>query len=91
MTDLIENFHPSTLNWGQRLLAKFVGILSPNGRMPIDWRISFYFGNKQKARHSLNNILNWDTENIILSHGECIFENGNEFLQKSFKWLAINK
>lgn len=34
LTDLIENFSPNTLSWWQRKLAKFAGILSPNGKMP---------------------------------------------------------
>lgn len=87
LADLIENFNPDALNWWQRSVAKIAGILSPNGKMPIDWRMSYIFGDKQKARSSLNIMLNWDTKNIILSHGKCVLENGNEFLKKSYKWL----
>ena len=70
LTDLIENFDPNTLNWWQRGIAKLTGILAPNGKTPIDWRISFAFGSKHKARLALNIIMNWDTENIVLSHGK---------------------
>lgn len=90
LTDLIENFNPSTLNWWQKGLAYFAGILSPNGKMPLDWRVSFLFGSKEIARKSLNVIMSWDTENVILSHGECVFGSGNDFIKKSFSWLNKN-
>ena len=86
LTDLIENFSPAGFNWWQRVIARFTGILSPNGKTPIDWRISFVFGRK-KARVALNKMLEWRPNNIIISHGECIIGNGSEFLDKSFNWL----
>lgn len=87
LTDLIENFNPNTLNWWQKRLARFAGILHPDGKMPIDWRLSFIFGNISVAKQSLNTILSWEAENIILSHGECIFGNGSQFVKNSFTWL----
>lgn len=88
LTDLIENFDPETLNWWQRRLARFAGILHPNGKMPLDWRLSLYLGNRAKAQASFIRIATWDVENVILSHGRCIVGNGNEFLSKSFSWLV---
>lgn len=90
LTDLIENFSPSSLNWWHRGLAKVTGILSPNGKMPIDWRLSFAFGDKQRARDSLGVIMNWDFENIILAHGECVLGDGREYFTRSFEWLSKN-
>jgi hypothetical protein len=87
LTDLIENVNPRALNWWQTGVARFAGILSPKGKMPIDWRISFRFGDRAKARHSLDQMLAWQPENIILSHGECVFGGAMEFLNTSFSWL----
>jgi len=87
LTDLIENFNPTTLNRWQRILARLAGILHPNGKMPLDWRISFLFGDKNKAKKSLEKMLSWAPQNIVLSHGECVFGGGDEFLRKSFSWL----
>lgn len=86
LTDLIENFNPSAFNWWQKTLAWFAGILSPNGKTPLDWRISFLFG-KAKARIALDTMLGWRPNNIIISHGECIIDNGFEFLNNSFRWV----
>lgn len=87
LTDLIENVNPRSLNWWQTGLAGFAGILSPRGRMPIDWRMSFRLGGMRKARGSLEKIVAWGPENIILSHGECVYGGGTEFLKASFSWL----
>jgi hypothetical protein len=88
LTDLIENFKPSTLNCWQRLLADFAGILYPDGKTPIDWRVSFLFGDKAKAQESLQTLLSWNPENVVLSHGEYALGNGKVFLERSFTWLS---
>jgi hypothetical protein len=87
LTDLIENVNPRSLNRWQRGVARFAGILAPRGKMPIDWRVSFRLGSMVKARQSLALILGWQPENIILSHGECVFGNATQFLKASFSWL----
>ena len=86
LTDLIENFRPESFNRWKRLVAKFTGILAPNGKTPVDWRASFLFG-KHEARASLAILIKWQPKNIVISHGECIYGQGVEFLVKSFSWL----
>jgi len=86
LTDLIENFHPDHFKGFRKILAKITGIVSPNGKTPLDWRISFFF-NKTKARSCLQKMINWNPKRIIISHGECIEDDALEFLKKSFGWL----
>jgi len=86
LTDLIENFPEQYFSGFKKVLAKMAGVIAPNGKTPIDWRLSFIFG-KPKARIALNTMLNWEPENIIVSHGECIMGNGTEFIKKSFAWV----
>jgi hypothetical protein len=86
LADLIENFKPDSFNWWQRILARMTGILSPHGKTPVDWRLSFTFG-KKEARKSLSIIMGWEPDIIVISHGECILDNGVPFLKKSFLWL----
>jgi hypothetical protein len=87
LTDLIEYLNPHALNWWQTGLARFAGILAPKGKMPVDWRVSFFWGDREKARQSLELMLDWQPENILLSHGECVFGGATEFLNTSFSWL----
>lgn len=86
LTDLIENFHPDHFKGLRKILAKITGIISPNGKTPLDWRVSFIF-NKAKARVSLQKMIDWNPKRIIISHGECIENDALEFLKKSFGWL----
>ena len=87
LTDLIENFDPRTLNWWQRGLARLAGTVHPHGKMPLDWRLTFLLGSKEKARASLRRIMAWDIQNVVLSHGKCVFGFGDEFVRNSFSWL----
>lgn len=86
MTDLIENFSPDHFKGIKKTLAKLTGIVSPNGKTPLDWRLSFAFG-KKEAKQSLEQILRWQPENLVLAHGECIKGNAAEFIKRSFSWV----
>lgn len=86
LTDLIENFPENYFKGWRKGMAWAAGILAPNGRTPLDWRLSFVFG-KKRARGALTKMMEWAPDNIIISHGDCIFGNAREFLAKSFRWL----
>ncbi|WP_136068432.1 DUF4336 domain-containing protein [Modicisalibacter radicis] len=87
VTDLIENFSGQDFNYWQRVMAKGVGILAPNGKTPLDWRLSFMFG-KAEARKHLNRLLSWNPQILVMAHGRIVNENADRFLQQSFKWLV---
>ncbi len=88
VTDLVENFDTTYFKGWRKPLAKWAGILAPDGKMPADWRLSFMFGDKQKARRALDRMLAWRPARMIMSHGLCVREDATEFLQKSFAWLT---
>ncbi len=86
VTDLVENFSGNDFNYWQRVVAKGVGILAPNGKMPLDWRLSFMFGKSDASRH-LDSLLSWKPQILVMSHGEIVRENADKFLESAFKWL----
>jgi len=86
LTDLIENFHPDHFSGFQKILAKITGIVSPCGRTPLDWRMSFIFGRK-RAIVCLDKMISWHPSRIIISHGECIYDDAEAFMKKSFSWI----
>jgi len=86
VTDLIENFSGKTFNRWQRGIAKIVGILAPNGKMPLDWRLTFLF-NKPKARKHMTVIDNWQAKVIVMAHGEIVTLHAQAFLKRAFNWL----
>jgi len=88
LTDLIENFGKHHFSGFQKLIAYCTGIVSPNGKTPLDWRLSFIF-RKKKTRESLAKMIKWNPSRIIISHGECIDSNAVPFLKKSFGWVGL--
>lgn len=87
LTDLIENIDSNHVDsWLLKQMLKIAGTVAPQGKTPIDFRLSF-LGNKKKARQYLNQMINWNPEKIILAHGEWFDSNGKEELLRAFDWL----
>jgi hypothetical protein len=87
VTDLIENFTGDDFNCCQRVIAKGAGVIAPNGKMPLDWRLSFMFS-KSRARAHMSVIYGWQPEVVIMSHGVIIEQDAKAFLKRSFSWLV---
>jgi len=88
VTDLVENFAPEHFNCLQRFIARVVGIVAPNGKMPLEWRLSFIFS-KAMARSHIHKILAWQPRLIVMSHGKIVSTDVDKFLRSSFSWLAL--
>ncbi|WP_261858567.1 DUF4336 domain-containing protein [Photobacterium sanguinicancri] len=52
--------------------------------MPLYWRLSFH--DKTRLRQSLQEILTWPFDRIILAHGRVIPENGKQYFADAFAW-----
>ncbi|ATB33820.1 DUF4336 domain-containing protein [Melittangium boletus] len=87
LADLIENFEADHVRPGLRRLARFAGSLHPDGKMPVDLRLTF-LGRKAQARACLERMLAWRPERIVLAHGRCYQERGTEELRRAFRWLG---
>ncbi len=90
VTDLIENFAPRHFHGWQRLLARMTGIVAPNGKMPIDWRLSFCL-QRALVREHLGNMLAWQPQRIVMAHGEVIHECSAEHLRMAFRCFGLTK
>lgn len=87
LTDLIENFETKrTKSRFWRRIYKLAGVADPDGKTPVDFRMTFT-GRKDTARKSLNRILEWKPEKIIIAHGRWYQENGTEEFKRAFRWL----
>jgi len=84
VTDLIENFPPEHFTGWQRLLAKGAGIVAPNGKTPLDWRLSF---KKAEVQGHIRQLRYWQPERIVMAHGEIVSQDTGDFLQRSFSWV----
>ena len=86
LTDLIENFESEKVSPGLRMLVKMAGAVDPDGKAPIDLRLTFA-GGKDAARESLAQMLAWQPERVILAHGRWYESQGTEELRRAFRWL----
>lgn len=83
--DFIQNHPPSKRNPLLNALLRIAGAAYPHGGVPIDIRLTFT--DRKAARLSLEKLLAWDFEKLILAHGVCIERDAKPFVQRAFRWL----
>ena len=66
--DLIQNFPRDWFKGWRGFLARHGGIVAPNPGAPSDWRASFL--NRRAARVSLDKVLAWPIERVLIAHGD---------------------
>ncbi len=85
LDDLIQISHRTD---GKRLrsrLLRVAGVAYPYGGVPLDIEMSFI--DRDRARESLERLLSWDFDKVIIAHGRCIEHDGKEFIEHAFRWL----
>ena len=83
LCDLAFNFGPRTAT-PTRLLMKLLrsyGRLGPSTLDPLLIR------DRRAARESLEHILAWDFDRIIVAHGDVLERGGHEILRRGYAWL----
>jgi Domain of unknown function (DUF4336) len=83
--DLIENFPPGWFSGWRGFVARLDGIVAPNHGAPREWRASFL--RRRLARASLQRILDWPIEKVLIAHGACAEQDGAAFVRRGFSWL----
>jgi hypothetical protein len=69
----------------QNSLIRIGGVAYPHGGVPLDIRLSFI--NRNAARKSLEKLLSWDFDKLIIAHGDCIKKDAKSFVEQAFHWL----
>lgn len=86
LTDLIENFVPDRLPLHLRVLARAIGVLDPDGRAPVDIRLSFV-GGRAALGAAVERMIAWDPERVIFAHGRWYPRRGADELRRAFRWV----
>ena len=90
LADLIENFEPSRIHsWVVRLLTRIGGVAAPNGKMPLDMRLT-HWGRHAQMRKAVRKMLDWHPQRIIIAHGRWIEQDGEAELKRAFLWAGIS-
>jgi hypothetical protein len=83
MCDLAFNFGPRTATptrWLMKLLRSY-GRLGPSKLDPLLIR------DRRAARQSLERILSWDFDRVIVAHGDVLESGGHAILRQGYAWL----
>jgi hypothetical protein len=67
------------------LMFKLQGAQYPDGGVPVDMKMAFL--NRDPARRSLEKLLSWDFDKLIIAHGECIESGAKQYIKRAFSWL----
>ena len=71
-------------DWLTRLYIKASGV---QGKFGHSLLIRMCFRDKAKTRTSIDRLLKWDFDRVILAHGEVLETGGREAVANAFKWL----
>jgi hypothetical protein len=85
VADFIQNHPVATDKPKLNALWKIAGVLYPNGGVPLDIRLTFTA--RDLARRSLQKLLSWDFDKLIIGHGVCLERDAKAFIQHAFRWL----
>jgi len=87
LTDLIENFEREKIaSPFFKFVSKFSGGCDPNGKMPIDLRLTFFMHRRQMA-NAVRTMISWQPQRILIAHGRWYPENAVSELKRAFSWL----
>jgi predicted RNA-binding protein len=86
VADFIQNHRTVAGKVFENTLFKLSGVAYPHGGVPRDIRLTF--ANRKLARRSLERVLSWDFDRLIIAHGVCIAGEAKRFVKKAFRWLA---
>lgn len=84
-TDLIQQFPKDWHSGWRRIVAKLDLMTEPQPSVPRKFRLAFT--KRQLARRSIEQILEWPAEKVIMAHGTPVKEDGQAFIMRAFNWL----
>ena len=89
LDDLIQ-IHPTISGKPFRnALLKLEGVVSPYGGVGLDIRLSFI--RRDLARQSLEKLLSWDFDKLIIAHGTCIKTNAKAFVERGISMADVRR
>ncbi|WP_054309428.1 DUF4336 domain-containing protein [Mesorhizobium sp. 1M-11] len=84
--DLIQQFKPGWFSGWRAVVAGLDLMIGAEASVPRKFRIAFT--DKRAARASIQKILAWPAENVLMAHGDPITRDGQAFLRRAFRWLV---
>ena len=86
ITDFIQKHEAAGESWFWRGVKHMAGVLGKDGTVPLDIKLSVR--DKAAMRRSIEKILGWDFDNLIIAHGHCLQGGATEEVRRAFDWTA---
>jgi hypothetical protein len=86
LDDLIQNIPPLEGRPIRNAVFRLAGVAYPEGGVPRDGRLTFV--HRAVARRSLEKLLSWDFDKLIIAHGPCVETDAKPFVERAFSWLS---
>lgn len=86
-TDLIQQFPANWFSGWRAVVAKWDLMLGSEPSVPRKFRTAFT--KRRVARASLQRILTWPAEKVLMAHGAPVTKDGKAFIQRAFRWLMV--
>ncbi|MGV1755945.1 DUF4336 domain-containing protein [Rhizobium sp. A22-96] len=84
-TDLIQHFHPGWFKGWRAFVARLDLMVAAEPSVPRKFRAAFT--DRSAARASIQQVLEWPAEKVLMAHGDPVTENGQAFIRSAFRWL----
>lgn len=84
-TDLIQQFPDNWFSGWRAFVAKWDLMLGREPSVPRKFRAAFT--NRRAARTSLERVLAWPAEKVLMAHGTPVTDDGQAFIRRAFRWL----
>ncbi|MGX7745310.1 DUF4336 domain-containing protein [Rhodopseudomonas parapalustris] len=84
-TDLIQQFPVDWFSGWRAWVAKRDLMVEPEPSVPRKFRLAFT--NRRAARASLQPVLAWPAEHVLMAHGTPVARDGRAFIRRAFAWL----
>ena len=86
ITDFIQKHEAAGASWIWRGVKRMAGVLGKDGGVPLDLKLSIR--DKAAARRSIETILGWDFDNLIIAHGHCLQGGAKEEVARAFNRIT---
>jgi hypothetical protein len=65
-------------------IKRAAGVAGPAGGTSVDIRASFW--DRQALQASMERLLAWEFDNLVLAHGPCVIGQAKPFVENAFAW-----
>ncbi|WP_419914333.1 DUF4336 domain-containing protein [Hoeflea sp.] len=86
ITDLIQKHDAAGSSWLWRGVKRMIGVQGKDGGVPLD--IKLCIRDRQAMRRSIEAILGWEFDNLVIAHGHCIQGGAKQEVSRAFAWLT---